>query len=408
MPSRAASWENCERPGPYLRLGVTSTGASTATKFICYIDDVLLEESTTAAEAFENYDAATAVNGNGSGRELSAVHAHAGSGVDTTAGQSVRLKMNKTGDGNYARTVIRANGADAKFPIGVRYAVSFWAYWDPAESSLDGDKTVDQDRTSLKLSLRVGSVKDPAAVWKDTKGNEGAAEVVIAARQWQQFTVLTNTITGYDQGDGTTCLTLGAYFSGARDADNETSHNRKYLYVDDVSVRALDRWMNDSNVPGVARVLDGGLLYVNGADDQNGGTAVYWNEAKAASTRPCAWRGGIPPITTTVCGALLGGVGYDIVERGLLLGDATATADTLGVQRAAISTAPGSAAPAWRDCWRYDAATGEVRYTLLIKNIAKEQQALGAHLPLLSASVGQWGGHDPLFAGVRYQCAAPV
>ena len=371
----AASWENCERPGPYLRLGVTSTGASTATKFICYIDDVLLEENSTAVETFENYDTATAVSGNGSGRELSAVHAHAGSGVDTTAGQSVRLKMNKTGDGNYARTVIRANGADAKFPIGVRYAVSFWAYWDPAESSLDGDKTVDQDRTSLKLSLRVGSVKDPAAVWKDTKGNEGAAEVVIAARQWQQFTVLTNTITGYDQGDGTTCLTLGAYFSGARDADNETSHNRKYLYVDDVSVRALDRWMNDSNVPGVARVLDGGLLYVNGADDQNGGTAVYWNEAKGCEYAAMRVEGRYTADNDNRMCALLGGVGYDIVERGLLLGDATATADTLAYSGSYIYRS-GVSGARLRDCWRYDAATGEVRYTLLIKNIAKEQQAL--------------------------------
>ena len=382
----AASWENCERPGPYLRLGITSSEAENG-GFTCYIDDVLLEESTATTKAIsEDYETCTVgkdqVQGNSSGREISATHAHAGSGVDTTAGKSVRLKMNQTG--SYACTVIRANGANAKLPTGARYAVSFWAYWDPTENERynKSDDTVKPDTTesSLSLTLRVGSVSNPATVYgSNVKGDEGEASAVIRAREWQQFTVLTNAIVGFNQGDGTTYLTLGAYFSGAEDVKDTTTeeitrYNRKYLYIDDVSVQTVDSWVDDNNATGVARALDGGLLYVSGSNSKDGGTAVYWNEARNSEYAAMRIVGQYTAYNGDLTRVLMGGMGYDIVERGVLLGDATATADTLVCGGSYIYRS-GVSGNRLRERWTYNAATGEVHYTLLLKNIAKDQAA---------------------------------
>ncbi len=358
VPLSSACWKDGGSYGPYLRLGVTSSSVS-STGFTCYVDDVVLRELCTPATT-ENYETfavgANAVQGNGSGREISAAHAHAGNGADTQQGRAVRLKMNQAGTGNYARTVIFSAGQAASFRIGARYAVSFWCYWDPAENSVEDTRT----ETSLRITAAVGSVDNPQQVFgSHVNGAEGSAQAVLGAGQWQRVTVVTQPIAGVNGGE-TTNLTLGALFSGA------SEDNMKYLYVDDVSVVPFGQW-NGEGLADAVSAGNGGLLYMDGA------SAVYWSESRGEACTAVRLVGEFTALAGDRTVAVGAGSGWSIRERGILLGDAGTLPEQLvcGNEQVQCIRTTGVGL---QNCWSYDAASGRVTYTALVKNITQTQK----------------------------------
>lgn len=177
--------------------------------------------------------------------------------------------------------------------------------------------------------------------------------------QWQRVTVVTQPIAGVNGGE-TTNLTLGALFSGA------SEDNMKYLYVDDVSVVPFGQW-NGEDLADAVSTGNGGLLYMDGA------SAVYWSESRGEACTAVRLVGEFTALAGDRTVAVGAGSGWSIRERGILLGDAGTLPEQLvcGNEQVQCIRTTGVGL---QNCWSYDAASGRVTYTALVKNITQTQK----------------------------------
>ena len=354
---------NCNYSG-YLRLGVTTNGASSATPSTFYVDDIEVTNSITGRTAlvFEDYNSAAvgtnSVNGNGSGREVSDAHSHIGNGEDG-AGKSVRLKMNQTLEGKYARTVVRTGSSNILFKTGVAYAVSFWVYWDPAENT--DEHTQNEDM--LAITFNVGTNNRTNAVYDAyVNGEEGSDGMTLLPNQWQQVTVLTGALEGVKEEDvspETTYMTVGAYFDGASDS------RARYLYVDDVTVTTYDEWEQEYLSDAIQAPNRALLFYANGS-------AVYWSESRGKTYGAMRLIGEYACLNGDASKVVCGGAVFNIQERGILLGNANATTANLTYNSCMHKTSVSG--KDLYNCWGYHPSAGTAEFTLLLNNIPESKK----------------------------------
>ncbi len=181
-----------------------------------YVDDISVVDYVQDMSAVQTYEAFktgdnTGINGNGSGKEVSAEQNHTDGGAN-----SLKLKMNQEDMTKVARTVLKVDYTDFKAEVGKGYVVQFWAY------SAEGGVT--------KFCL--GSAGDTAMGNADKRNDkEGASEIAVnlPAGKWTQLALMVESVAGKG-GETNPYLTLNAWFDGASDS------NIKHLYIDDVTV----------------------------------------------------------------------------------------------------------------------------------------------------------------------------
>ncbi len=334
----------------YIRLGLTSTEDQTIHEF--WIDDVQVSQYSmdTVKADYEQYSAGNnMVAGNGSGREVSSTHAHGGNGVDAPGQKSVRLKMNQPFDANYARTVVQtAEGNNLQVVAGLKYTVSFWAYWaaDEGNSGFADTLPVTYGGGTVAVGYaNSNGIKEIAA-----QGNK--TDVTMKANTWQKVSVIVSP--SMPANSSTAYLTIGAKFPGA------AVDKIGYLYIDDIEVNLLSNWSISNDV---VEAPNGALLYNDGTN------ATYYNVEKNEEMTALRVMGKYKAEQGAADVVYANGMPLQIISRGILLGNnQQSTNASLRVDGTYVAKTE-TYGDKLSSYWEYEEETGKIVYTLLLKNI---------------------------------------
>ncbi len=341
--------------GTYLRLGIC--GNVTGSPF--YVDDLSITDIPPYSQGYEAFEAmeyadgnTSKIAGNGSGRTVSDHVNHTEGGS-----KSLRLKLNQNADSNYARTLINQKDELFRGEAGKGYAVTFWAYWDPAENA----GTASTEENNLDLHYNLGSSSSSSNITGHTF-TEATAITAIPARTWVQLRIGIGALS--ENCGNTPYITIGAL------ALDSSPDCMRYLYIDDVRIASLDTlYTGDAVVsPRVAALFCSGSTGGRFDPAMQDGFAVYYSDKKQKEFAAMRIFGEYVTDGKNLDSVMIDNYQFNVYERGLLLGDSTATADTLTLDGDYIDLCSTSGNDL-KKYWDLDENTGKVRYSMLLRDI---------------------------------------
>ncbi len=326
--------------GTCLCLLVTLLASSALTTLVSATDSgSTVSTSPVAALPVEDYEAYAAGKDNalvslfpdGTGKEISTAYNHTAGGDN-----ALRLPADTPFGELYARFPLKVGSTTVTAQKGAGYAVTFSVL-----SDTDGVFTY-----ALGTVATLSSLEGAAAT--AYTGDEKHGAVALTAGEWQQVTLLAGNLAGpADTPSGESFyLTLGGGFARGQNAA---------VYFDDITAVPLQEWLDAQ--PALPRSGVAGLYTVDNS-------AVYardnvqYTALRLYADYFCARND-----LTTVSHA---GLTFDVAERGILFGDSGAGL-TYGTQSSYLLAA--ATTENLHHCSSYDAATGRVRYSMLVSDI---------------------------------------
>jgi len=268
----------------------------------------------------------------GTGQEITDEYNHTEEGD-----RSLRLPMDTPFGGTYARIPLKVDGTTVTAKRREGYAVSFYVL-----SDTDGVFTY---ALGTVATLSVLDAADKTSYTADEK--HGA--VTLKAGEWHKVTLIAGSLKGPSAtAEGESFyLTIGGGFAEGKEAS---------LYVDDVMAVPLQEWLNAQPILPQSKTAG---LYIDG------NAAVYeQNGQQFAAMRLYAGYTCAQGDLSTVS---YGNLTMPILERGILFGEAS---DGLVYGDESTYLKATSATEDFHKCWSYDAATGTVRYGMLVNGIS--------------------------------------
>ncbi len=267
----------------------------------------------------------------GTGKEISTAYNHTADGAN-----SLRLPMDTPFGGTYARIPLKIDGETITARKGEGYALTFYVL-----SETDGVFTY------ALGTVATLSVLDETVTTAYTADEKHGA-ITLKAGEWKQITLLAGNLKGpADTAQGESFyLTLGGGFAEGK---------ATFVYFDDITAVPLQEWLDAQ--PALPQTKAAGLYMVEDS-------AVYvkddieYTAMRLYADYLCA-RNDLSTVSYA-------GLTFDIAERGILFGENN---DGLIYGNDATYLLASSTTENFHHCNSYDAATGRVRYSMLVNDI---------------------------------------